>query len=251
MRRRSFKRKNWRTSFRAPSKNLCISVLNHLIQIRCLTLYWDFPTSASILGATRPKIDNRGLNMIRKLSFTLTLLLCALTAGAQDNTPDNATAPPPPRRGGMPPCLQYAGVSSSQFDQLRSIAQEARSEVQNVCSNESLTPPQKRQQIEDIHQQYHEKMAGVVSPDQRRSFMACRARHGDRRPVEWFERPGGACGGQRRSAYAGNSPNGQAPNDDAGNENPPADNPPPSKGTAPSSTPNSDAPPQKNDSSQQ
>lgn len=173
------------------------------------------------------------------------ILLCAAVMTAQDAPTGDSTAPPPPPRGGMPPCLRVAGVSASEFDQLRSIAQDARAQVRDVCVNTSLTPQQKQQQIEGIHQQSHERMTALVSPDQRRSFMACRARHGDRRPVEWFERPGGGCGATQRAGQPtrGNPNNGS----DVDENETPSENGPPAR----NSSPQNESAPQKNDSSPQ
>ena len=173
------------------------------------------------------------------------VLLCAAVLIAQDAPSGNSTPPPPPRRGGMSPCLRVAGVSMSEFDQLRSIAQDARTQVKDVCTNTSLTPQQKQQQIEGIHQQSHEKMTALVSPDQRRSFMACRARHGDRRSVEWFERPGGGCGEMQRAGHPNRGASGNA-SDPAESESP-SENGPPSR----NAPPQNESAPQKNDSSPQ
>ena len=179
--------------------------------------------------------------MPKTLLVASALLLCALVV-AQDS-PSTNSAPPP--RGGMPPCLRVAGINMSQFDQLRSVAQNARAQVREVCTNVSLTPQQKRQQIEGIHQQSHEKMVAIVSPDQRQAFMSCRARRGDRRPVEWFERPGGNCGGAQsaRQRRGGASTAASEPVD---NESP-TENAPPAKNSPPqneSSTPKSESSPQ-------
>ena len=181
--------------------------------------------------------------MPKYFSVASLMLLCAVVVTAQEVPPGNSTGPSPSYRQGMPPCLRAAGVSVSEFDQLRSIAQDARAQVRDVCTNTSLTPQQKQQQIEGIHQQSHEKMTALVSSGQRRSFMACRARHGDRRPIEWFERPGGGCGGAQRA----NQPNrGNSTSDLDGNENS-SESGPPSR----NSSPQNGSTPQKNDSSPQ
>lgn len=164
--------------------------------------------------------------MPKKLLVASALLLCALVVVAQDS-PSTNSAPPP--RGRMPPCLRVAGINTSQFDQLRSVAQNARAQVREVCTNVSLTPQQKRQQIEDIHRQSHDKMVALVTADQRHAFMTCRARRGDRRPVEWFERPGGSCGDpQRARQRSGGSTNASQPDDNDG----PAENAPPARNSS-------------------
>jgi len=195
-------------------------------------------------------IDNAERAMLKKFFLASTILLSALAASAQEAPPDNSAPPAPAARGAMPPCLRAAGISMSEFDQLRSIAQEARAQVQEACTNTSLTAQQKRQQVEDIHQQSHGKMAEIVTPDQRRAFMACRARHGDRRPVDWYERPGGGCGGAgQRRGQANNAP------ESAPEENGPAETAPPARNSSPQggepSSPKNDSAPPKDDSSPQ
>ena len=186
--------------------------------------------------------------MLRKSLFAFAVLLWAASLAAQDTPPDNSAPPPPPgarRGGGMPPCLRQAGVSISVFEQLRSITQDARSQVQSACSDTSLSPPQRRQQIEGIHRQAHEKIEGLVTPDQRRIFAACRERRGERPGVEWFERPGGGCGGARPGTPSGSS----SPNDNASQDENGSGNPPPSKESAPPAK--NDSAPQKDESSPQ
>ena len=158
-----------------------------------------------------------------KISFfaAAVVLLCSLVVWAQDTSTNNPNSAPPPSRAGGNPCLRAAGISPSEFDQLRSIAQDARTQVREVCSNTSLSPQQARQQIQAIHQQSHAKMVGIVSANQRQAFMSCRARRGDRRPVEWFEHPGGNCGGaqrtNQRSAGATTAPEPDDTNGPSGN----------------------------------
>ena len=160
--------------------------------------------------------------MLKKISITSALLIYAASLIAQDAPPNN---PPTPslRRSHMPQCLRAAGISMSVFDQLRSVEQDARTQVRTVCTNTSLTQQDKQGQIQEIHQTSHQKMASLVTPDQSRAFMACRAHRGDRRPVEWFERPGGGCGAPRRAgAHSYESPSHYPqPNENNAGENSP------------------------------
>jgi hypothetical protein len=178
--------------------------------------------------------------MLKKAFVVSVLFVCASSLIAQEAPPENSAAPPTPaRRGRMPHCLHAAGISMSVFDQLRSVEREARAQVRGVCTNTSLTQQEKRGQIQEIHQSSHQKMAGLVTPDQSRAFMACRAQHGDRRPVEWFERPGGGCGAPRKAAISGYESPSHYP---LPNENNAGENSPPVRNAAP---------PQKGDSSAQ
>jgi len=148
--------------------------------------------------------------MLKKFLLTFALIALAASVWAQDAPADNS-APPSPRRGGIPPCLRQAGVSMSTFEQLRSIAEEARLEVVNACLDESTNAQQRRQQLESIHVRAHQKMEDLVTPAQRRAFVACRERHRERTSVEWFERPGGGCGARNGAGANGAAPNESAP----------------------------------------
>ena len=166
--------------------------------------------------------------MLKKSLLVLGLMALAASVSAQNAPADNSAPPPPaPRRGGFPPCLRQAGVSASTLEQLRSIAENARLEVVNACLDESLNAEQRRQQLESIHVRAHQKMEELVTPAQRRAFVACRQRHGERSNVEWFERPGGGCGARGGAASAA-APNESAPREDQQNSTAP-----PSKDAAP------------------
>ena len=112
--------------------------------------------------------------MLKKFILSAVFLLCAGALFAQ-STPSTSTSPAqtePARRRGEP-CWQQAGIERSVVEQVRSIGSEARSKVESVCSSSSLTPQQKRQQVQEIHQQATLKREALVTVDQRKAFMAC------------------------------------------------------------------------------
>lgn len=181
--------------------------------------------------------------MLKKFLLAFAVIALAASVSAQDAPADNSAPPPTaPRRGGFPPCLRQAGVSVSTFEQLRSIAENARLDVVNACLNDSLNEQQRRQQIESIHVSAHQKMEELVTPAQKRAFVSCRQRRGERTSVEWFERPGGGCGA-RSGAVSAPAPNESGPGE--GEQNSTA---PPAKNSAPQSN---EPPPQKDQSSAQ
>jgi len=112
---------------------------------------------------------------------------------------------------------------------------KCRLEVVSACLDESLNAQQRREQLESIHVRAHQKMEELVTPAQRRAFVACRQRHGERTNVEWFERPGGGCGA-RGGAASAPLPNESAPREDDQNNTAP-----PSKDAAPQSHQRSDS----------
>jgi hypothetical protein len=151
--------------------------------------------------------------MVRKLSVPLVLLVCTVSLLAQ-NQPAGSNAPSPRlgRQGGVPPCLQKAGVDKSVMEQLFSVQRDMRSQVEGVCSNTSLSLDQKRQQVQEIHQQAHQKIEGLITPEQEKEIIACRQEmHGGNHPGGGGDLlGGGGCGG---GMHAGARPgyNGQRP----------------------------------------
>ena len=153
--------------------------------------------------------------MVRKLSVPIILLTCAVSLVAQ-NAPAGPNSPsrrPGRQGGGVPPCLQKAGVDKSVLEQLLSAQHEMRSQIDGVCSNTSLTPEQKRQQVQEIHQQAHKKIEGLITPEQEKELVACRQEMhgGGNHPGGGGELlGGGGCGG---GMHAGARPgyNGQRP----------------------------------------
>jgi len=153
--------------------------------------------------------------MMRKLFCPVVLLLCAGTMLAQSTPP--TTNPPsqtrPMHRGGQENCMQQAGIEKSVMEQIHSIAHDAHSAIENVCSNTSLTPQQKQQQVREIREKAMQKREGLLTADQQKALMACQqARSGNHPggggPHEGHEGMGGGCGEMPHNARPGNSPNG-------------------------------------------
>jgi len=82
------------------------------------------------------------------------------------------------RRGGQEPCWQKAGIEKSVMDQVRTVAHDARSQVEGVCSNSSLSPQQRQQQARQIREQAMQKRDSLLTADQRKSLMACQQERG-------------------------------------------------------------------------
>ena len=109
----------------------------------------------------------------------LTLFGFLTAALAQAPVPTPRTGP----RGGnarnrRAPCWQQAGINQSAVQQVRSIRESTRSQVESVCSDSSLTPQQKHQQIMQLHQQARQQIDSIISPSQRQAIASCRASHG-------------------------------------------------------------------------
>lgn len=152
----------------------------------------------------------------KALSLAVSLFLFSTISLAQ-NSPSTlpSTQPPAGRRGG-PPCWQQAGIEKSVMEQRWASERETRSQVEAVCSNTSLTPQQKNQQVRDIRQQARQKMEGLVTPEQEKALTACQQQRG-------MNHPGGAGGRQ----WAGGGGCGEMPNSGS-----------PNSGSRPSGAPN-------------
>ena len=89
------------------------------------------------------------------------------------------TAPGTARRARVEPCWEVAGVSKAALQQRRSIAQQARQEVEAVCANSSLSMQQKRRQIQQIHERERQEIEAIITPAQQEAMRSCQEeRHG-------------------------------------------------------------------------
>ncbi len=111
----------------------------------------------------------------------LAISVCPLLAQMVTQSPAGS-APPnsnTTRRARREPCWQVAGISQSAMQQHKSLEENARSQVQSVCNDSSLTPQQKREKIRQIHQQTQQQVEGVITPQQRQALQACRQQRGE------------------------------------------------------------------------
>ena len=109
-------------------------------------------------------------------------------------------AHPPNQR--QEPCWQVAGISKSAMEQRSAVQQRTRSEVEAVCADSSLTPQQRQQKIQQIHQQTKQELDALVSPQQMQEMKSCQMsrNHG-----------GGHPGAAHPSAGGGHGPCGELP----------------------------------------
>ena len=150
-------------------------------------------------------------SILSKLLPRVAFLFCAATVVAQ-SAPSTTTPPShanPARRGGEP-CWQQAGIEKSVAQEIWFIGRDARSQIQGVCSNSSLTPQQKRQQVQEIRHQAMQKREALITADQRNTFMACQQTSSGNHPSgsSAHEGLGGGCGEMLRGARKNGTPNG-------------------------------------------
>jgi hypothetical protein len=84
---------------------------------------------------------------------------------------------------------------SREWSSVHEISQQARQQVEAVCANSSLSIPQKRQQIKQIHQQERQQIDGIISSAQQEAIRSCQAeRNADHSGGGHFGAGGGPCG---------------------------------------------------------
>lgn len=148
------------------------------------------------------------------------VVVFALSQHATAQTPPVRVPEPLPRHPGtvphspnqrQEPCWQVAGISKSAMEQRRVIQQRARSEVEAVCADPSLSPQQRQAKIRQIHEQTKQEVDALVSPQQMQQLRSCQMsrNHG-----------GGHPGGGHPSAGGGHGPCGQMPSRSGPNPSP-------------------------------
>lgn len=124
------------------------------------------------------------------LSTTLPLLAQQGSKGSGNPppTPQASTPPSTPNSNGTSgaagaqrrqPCWKVAGISSSAMQQRGNLERNARAEIAAACSDSSLTPQQRRQKIQQIHQQARQAIEALITPQQQEALKACRAARGE------------------------------------------------------------------------
>ena len=157
------------------------------------------------------------------------LLLSALPLIAQSTPPSSGTQVQvgPGRQGGTP-CWQQIGIDKSIMEQRWSIERDTHSQVEAVCTNSSLTPQQKRQQVREIREQARQKMDGLISPQQEQALTSCQQQRGMNHQgpgTGTHQGMGGGCGAwQRNGQQPGSTPNGTSNSNNQGNSHPTSQN---------------------------
>jgi hypothetical protein len=144
--------------------------------------------------------------------FAGIVISAALVGRASAQVPIR-TGPPvtgkPTPRPRVKPCWEVAGVSKSAIEQRRTITRQARQEVEAVCANSSLSMPQKRQQIQQIHQRERQEIDAIITPAEREAIRACQEQRG--------HGGGGHVGGGHGGGLCGEMPAPPKPNPRAPN----------------------------------
>jgi hypothetical protein len=112
--------------------------------------------------------------------FSLALFGIALASasvmGQQSKpAPSGTTAPsgtPAPRHIA---CWKQTGISPAVMQQRKAIMEGAKSKIQGICGDDSLTAQQKRKQIHQIHQEAVQQAEGLIPAAQMEALKKCQA----------------------------------------------------------------------------
>ncbi len=104
--------------------------------------------------------------------FSLVLFAAALAAAAVVGQ-QSQQSKPAQSSGRHIPCWKQVGISPASMEQRRAIMEGARTKVQSVCKDDSLTAEQKKEQIHQIHQEAAQQAQGLVTPEQHEALKKC------------------------------------------------------------------------------
>ena len=93
----------------------------------------------------------------------------------------------------QPPCWQEAGISKATMEERRSIQERRRAEIEEVCSQTSLTDQEKMQRIREINQAAKQQLAGLITPEQEEKLKACNKGRTSSHPASGTSHTGGPC----------------------------------------------------------
>jgi TolA-binding protein len=109
------------------------------------------------------------------------ILLAASPVFAQSTARPGSVAPSTTtaiHRTHQEPCWKQAGLSQQVQQQRREVEQNSRAQIESVCNDSSLTQQQKHAKIRQIHEQSHQQIEALMSPQQRQAVESCRAQRG-------------------------------------------------------------------------
>lgn len=104
--------------------------------------------------------------------FSLVLFGAALAAAAVVGQQSQQSKPA--QSGGRHiPCWKQVGISPASMEQRRAIMEGARTKVQTVCKDDSLTADQKKEQIHQIREEAKQQAEGLIPPAQQEALKKC------------------------------------------------------------------------------
>jgi hypothetical protein len=86
---------------------------------------------------------------------------------------DQNSAPPAARTGPAGPCWRQAGITRAELQQRQAIQEKTRSQIAGVCTDTSLTPKEKAQQVRQIRLAELQQFSDWLTPEQQKALKEC------------------------------------------------------------------------------
>ena len=81
------------------------------------------------------------------------------------------------RKDNMQRMAKELNLTDAQKTQMKGIQQNARTQMQAIRNDNSLTQDQKRAKIQELHQSTQTQMNGVLTPEQQQKWQTAKANH--------------------------------------------------------------------------
>jgi hypothetical protein len=133
----------------------------------------------------------------------------ASPARIEARLPERLDTVPRSRQRHQPSCWEEAGIPKSAMKQRQVIQRVTRAEVDAVCADRSLSPEQRQQKIQQIHEHAKQEFGALLSPQQTEAVRSCQMSRGH----------GGGHGGG--GAHGGRGPCGEITSRSEPNPSPP------------------------------
>jgi len=117
------------------------------------------------------------------------------TPSTEVDTPKTPTQSPVRRRIPEVPCWRQAGITPDKVNQRWKIEDQAKAKIAATCNEESTSPQQKHDKIEEIHRETDEAIAKLIPQEQRQAFNSCQAAMEQKHPKSAPPKELGPCGG--------------------------------------------------------
>jgi hypothetical protein len=106
--------------------------------------------------------------------------------------------PKPSQPGSRTPghiaCWKQVGISPSVMEQRRAIMEGAKTKVEGVCKDDSLTAQQKKEQIREIHKDAAQQAESLLTSEQSDALKKCQREQAAANPGTRPARTTGPCG---------------------------------------------------------
>jgi hypothetical protein len=128
-------------------------------------------------GCRRERVMNHPIVKSSRTPFSLVLFGAALAAASVVGQQSKPTTPSGTgtHASNHIACWKQVGISPAVMQQRKAIMEAAKSKLQDVCKDDSLTAQQKKEQIHQIHQEAMQQAEALIPAAQMEALKKCQA----------------------------------------------------------------------------